>query len=81
MSKTIVLQAIPENFRKNFHDNVARFRQTWDNEVTNTSDAASEENELVIQVEKTGEVIDANLINSIMKMYKEIHSTIPPKRK
>jgi len=30
---------------------------------------------LVIQVERTGDFIDANLINSIIKMYKEIHTS------
>ena len=73
-----VIQAIPENFRKNFHDNVAGFRQTWDNEVQIRAMLRQKKMNLVIQVEKTGEVIDANLINSIMKMYKEIHAPIPP---
>ena len=34
---------------------------------------------LVIQVEKTGELMNAKLINSIIKMYKEIHAPISPK--
>jgi hypothetical protein len=73
-----VLQAIPENLRKNFHDNVAGFREAWDNEVQIRAMLHQKKMNLVIQVERTGDFIDANLINSIIKMYKEIHTSISP---
>jgi hypothetical protein len=73
-----ILQAIPENVRKNFHDNVAGFRQAWDNEVQIRAMLRQKKMNLVIQIERTDDVIDANLINSIMKMYKEIHAPISP---
>ena len=73
-----VLQAIPENLRKNFHDNVAGFREAWDNEVQIRAMLHQKKMNLVIQVERTDDFIDANLINSIIKMYKEIHTSISP---
>ncbi|MFI5405834.1 MAG: hypothetical protein ACHQ1D_04895 [Nitrososphaerales archaeon] len=73
-----VLQAIPENVRKNFHDNVAGFRQAWDNEVQIRAMLRQKKMNLVIKVERTGDLIDANLISSLIEMYKEIHAPISP---
>jgi hypothetical protein len=76
-----VLYAIPENFKKNFYDNVAGFRQAWENEVQIRAMLRRKEMNLVIEVERTGDVIDPNLITSITKLYREIHSPISPNEK
>lgn len=73
-----VLQAIPENVRKNFHDNVAGFREVWDNEVQIRAMLRQKKMNLVIKVERNGDLIDTNLISSLIEMYKEIHAPISP---
>ena len=72
-----VLQAIPEEFKKNFYDNVADFREAWENEVQIRAMLRRKELNLVTAVENTDYML-TNLINSIMKMYKEIHAPISP---
>ena len=72
-----VLQAIPEEFKKNFYDNVASFREAWENEVQIRAMLRRKELNLVTVVENTDDM-PTNLINSIMKMYKEIHAPISP---
>ena len=52
--------------------------KAWDNEVQIRAMLHQKKMNLVIQVERTGDFIDANLINSIIKMYKEIHTSISP---
>jgi hypothetical protein len=72
-----VLQAIPEEFKKNFYDNIAGFREAWENEVQIRAMLRRKELNLVTTVENTDYML-TNLINSIMKMYKEIHAPISP---
>ena len=72
-----VLQAIPEELKKNFYDNVASFREAWENEVQIRAMLRRKELNLVTVVENTDDM-PTNLINSIMKMYKEIHAPISP---
>jgi len=72
-----VLQAIPEEFKKNFYDNVAGFREAWENEVQIRAMLRRKELNLVTAVENT-DYVPTNLINSIMKMHKEIHAPISP---
>lgn len=76
-----VLQAIPEEFKKNFYDNVAGFREAWENEVQIRAMLRRKELNIVTTVENTDGNVPANLINSIMKMYKEIHAPISPNEK
>ena len=76
-----VLMAIPENFKKNFYDNVAGFRQAWENEVQIRAMLRRKEMNLVIEVEGTGDLMDPDLITSVTKLYTEIPAPISPNEK
>ena len=73
-----VLQAIPENLRKNFHETLLISERHGKMKYKSELCCDQKKMNLVIQVERTGDFIDANLINSIIKMYKEIHTSISP---
>jgi hypothetical protein len=76
-----VLNAIPENFKKNFYDNVAGFRQAWENEVQIRAMLRRKEMNLVIEVEGTGDLMNPDLITSVTKLYMEIPAPISPNEK
>ena len=67
-----VLQAIPENVRKNFYDNVAGFRKAWDNEVIVKASLRKNEISLVGTVENCNQYVDSKLKESILGLNKEI---------
>jgi len=72
-----ILQSIPEDYRKNFYDNVAGFRQLWENEVEIRAKLRRKEMNLVTRLETSGNDIENNLVTSVMKIYKDVHTPLP----
>ncbi len=73
-----ILQTIPKEFKENFYNNVAGFREAWENEVQIRAMLRRKELNLVTTVENTDNNPHINLIKSILRMYKEIHAPIAP---
>lgn len=72
-----VLCAIPEEYKRNFYDNVAGFRRLWEGEVEIRAKLRRKELNLVTKTVTTGNDFDVNLITSIKEIRKEVHEPIP----
>ncbi len=72
-----VLHAIPEEFKRNFYDNVAGFRRLWEDEVEIRAKLRRKEMNLTTRTETTGNDFNDNLIMSIMEIRKEVHAPVP----
>jgi hypothetical protein len=69
-----VLEGIPEEYRKHFHDNVANFKQAWENEAEIRSRVLKKQLTLVPVVEEMLGELDQDLKKILLRL----HGTLPP---
>jgi len=70
----LILRAVPEDYRKRFHDNVAAFKQAWEKEMEIKSMILKEQLVLVPVVEEIRNVLDSALKEILIRLY----SALPP---
>jgi hypothetical protein len=67
-----VLNAISDEYRKNFFDNVAAFRETWRKEIDIRNSLRRKELSLVTLVEKIENNLDLNVKASVLNIYRQL---------
>jgi hypothetical protein len=74
-----VLEHVPENYKKNFFDNIQSFRDAWEEENSIRASIKKNETNLVpALIEKCGSNIDPNVRESVLKIYRELPLPVPP---
>ena len=77
-----VLYSIPEQYQKNFFENMAAFKQAWINEVDIRNSIRRNKISLVSAVEQIGytdgdkQTIDKNILKDVVEIYRELHPPI-----
>jgi hypothetical protein len=70
----LVLQAVPEDYRKRFHDNVAAFKDAWDKEMEIRSMLLKKELVLIAVVEEIHGELSSALRETLVRLY----NALPP---
>jgi hypothetical protein len=74
-----VLEYVPENYKKNFSDNVQSFKDAWEEENSIRASIKRNETNLVpVLIEKCDSNIDQNVRESILNIYRELPLPVPP---
>ncbi len=68
----LVLQAVPEDYRKRFHDNVAAFKEAWDKEMEIRSMLLKKELVLIAMVEEIRGELSSALRETLVRLYKAL---------
>jgi hypothetical protein len=72
-----VLHGVPDEYKKNFFDNLQFFKESWEEEIKIRSSIRRNELSLISAVEKIGKNIDSSVGASILNIYRELPSPIP----
>jgi len=67
-----VLDAVPEEYRKRFHDNVASFKQAWESEVEIRSSVLKKQLTLVPVVELIHSELNQELKETLLTLYRKL---------
>jgi hypothetical protein len=67
-----VLNAIADEYRKNFFDNIAAFREAWTKEIDIRNSLRRKELSLVTVVEKIENNLDSNVRASVLSIYRQL---------
>jgi hypothetical protein len=74
-----VLEYVPENYKKNFSDNVQSFKDAWEEENSIRASIKRNETNLVpVLIEKRDSNIDPNVSESILTIYRQLPLPVPP---
>jgi hypothetical protein len=72
-----VLRAVPDEYKKNFYDNVAAFKEAWANEIEIRNSIRRGKTSLISIVEKTIEreevVLEPTVRESVLNIHRELH--------
>ncbi|MGH9877949.1 MAG: hypothetical protein ACRD5H_09940, partial [Nitrososphaerales archaeon] len=68
----LVLQAVPEDYRKRFHDNVAAFKEAWDKEMEIRSMLLKKQLVLIPVVEEIHGELSSALRETLVRLYRAL---------
>jgi hypothetical protein len=74
-----VLEYVPENYKKNFSDNIQSFKDAWEEENSIRASIKRNETNLVpVLIEKCDSNIDLNVREAVLKTFRELPLPVSP---